>query len=463
MTEVLQRARAAADRIEAAERKGLHAVLAFDRQVLEGEAQRVGAAEAHGPLRGLAVGVKDNIATLEYPTTCGSRILEGYRSPYEATVVKRLKHAGALIACKTNLDEFAMGSSTEHSAFGRTTHPERPELVPGGSSGGSAALVAAGAVDAALGSETGGSVRQPAAFCGVVGIKPTYGRVSRYGLVAFGSSLDQVGVVGKDVETAGNVLSAISGRDPHDATSADRDPLAPAAPPGDLRGFTIGIPSEYFPNDLDGGVRAGCARAIDLMREAGAAIQPVSLAHTGLAIPTYYIIAPAEASSNLARYDGVRYGPRYAPEAADVQGMYRATRGVGFGPEVRRRIIVGTYVLSAGYYDAYYRKALRARRLIAQDFEQAFSGGVDLVFTPSTPTTAFRAGEKLEDPIAMYLADVFSCPANLAWLAAMSLPVGRSNGLPIGGQFIAPPFGEARMLQAASVLERLVDKAAEVR
>jgi aspartyl-tRNA(Asn)/glutamyl-tRNA(Gln) amidotransferase subunit A len=462
VTDLLGRAREAADRIEAAEQQGLHAVLAFDRQVLEAEARRVAGIPA-GALRGLAIGVKDNITTLEYPTTCGSRILEGYRSPYEATVIRRLKQAGAMIACKTNLDEFAMGSSTEHSAFGRTTHPERPELVPGGSSGGSAALVASGAVDAALGSETGGSVRQPAAFCGVVGIKPTYGRVSRYGLVAFGSSLDQVGVVGRDVETAGRVLSAISGRDPHDATSADREPLTLAPPPEDLDGFTIGVPREYFPDHLDGGVRAGCGRAIELMRNAGATVKPVSLPHTGLAIPTYYIIAPAEASSNLARYDGVRYGPRHVPAEGDVQAMYRATRGVGFGPEVRRRIIVGTYVLSAGYYDAYYRKALKARRLIAGDFEDAFAGGVDLLFTPTAPTTAFAAGEKLEDPVAMYLADVFVCPTNLAWVTAMSVPVGRSEGLPVGGQFIGPQFGEARMLQAAALLERLVDRAAEVR
>jgi len=463
VTTPVERARQAADRIEAVERGGLHAVLAFDRDLLLQQAARLNAAGTDGPLRGLVIGVKDNIATLEYPTTCGSRILEGYRSPYEATAIKRLKAAGALIACKTNLDEFAMGSSTEHSAFGRTRHPEQPDLVPGGSSGGSAALVAAGAVDAALGSETGGSVRQPAAFCGIVGIKPTYGRVSRYGLVAFGSSLDQIGVCGRDVETAGRVLCAISGRDPHDATSADRDPLAFPELPGDLRGFTIGVPREYFPDDLDAGVRDGCRRAIARMRDAGATVQPVSLPHTGLAIPTYYILAPAEASSNLARYDGVRYGPRYAPPEGDVQAMYRATRGVGFGPEVRRRIIVGTYVLSAGYYDAYYRKALRARWLIAQDFDQAFAGGVDLLFTPSAPTTAFRAGEKLEDPVAMYLADVFSCPANLAWVTAMSVPVGRSNGLPVGGQFIGPQFGEARMLQAASVLERLVDPRAEVR
>ena len=463
MTALAERARVAADRIEAAERRGLHAVLAFDRNVLLEQATKLDAAPTDGALTGLVIGVKDNIATLEYPTTCGSRILEGYRSPYEATAIKRLKRAGALIACKTNLDEFAMGSSTEHSAFGRTQHPEQPDLVPGGSSGGSAALVASGGADAALGSETGGSVRQPASFCGIVGIKPTYGRVSRYGLVAFGSSLDQIGMFGRDVRTAGRVLCAISGRDPNDATSADRPPLEFPEIPNDLLGFTIGVPKEYFPDDLDAGVRAACDRAIAHLRKAGAKIKQVSLPHTGLAIPTYYILAPAEASSNLARYDGVRYGPRYAPGEGDVQAMYRATRGVGFGPEVRRRIIVGTYVLSAGYYDAYYRKALRARWLIARDFDSVFAGGVDLLFTPSTPTTAFRAGDKLEDPVAMYLADVFSCPANLAWVTALSVPVGRSDGLPVGGQFIAPQFGEARMLQAASVLEALVDRAAEVR
>jgi len=463
VTALAERARVAADRIEAAERRGLHAVLAFDRNVLLEQATKLDAAPTDGALTGLVIGVKDNIATLEYPTTCGSRILEGYRSPYEATAIKRLKRAGALIACKTNLDEFAMGSSTEHSAFGRTQHPEQPDLVPGGSSGGSAALVASGGADAALGSETGGSVRQPASFCGIVGIKPTYGRVSRYGLVAFGSSLDQIGMFGRDVRTAGRVLCAISGRDPNDATSADRPPLEFPEIPNDLLGFTIGVPKEYFPDDLDAGVRAACDRAIAHLRKAGAKIKQVSLPHTGLAIPTYYILAPAEASSNLARYDGVRYGPRYAPGEGDVQAMYRATRGVGFGPEVRRRIIVGTYVLSAGYYDAYYRKALRARWLIARDFDSVFAGGVDLLFTPSTPTTAFRAGDKLEDPVAMYLADVFSCPANLAWVTALSVPVGRSDGLPVGGQFIAPQFGEARMLQAASVLEALVDRAAEAR
>ncbi len=461
MTGIAQRAAQAADRIEAAERRGLNAVLAFDRGVLLEQARAVEQSAIRGPLAGMVVGVKDNIATLEYPTTCGSRILQGYRSPFEATAIKRLKARGALIACKTNLDEFAMGSSTEHSAYGRTQHPEDPSRVPGGSSGGSAALVAAGAVDAALGSETGGSVRQPAAFCGIVGIKPTYGRVSRYGLVAFGSSLDQIGVLARDVETAGRVLEAISGADPRDATSADRPPFVLPAPPADLSGMTIGVPREYFPPDLDPGVRAACERALARMREAGAQVREVSLPHTAIAIATYYILAPAEASSNLARYDGVRYGPRLSPPDGDVQAMYRATRGAGFGPEVRRRIIVGTYVLSAGYYEAYYRKALKARRLIAQDFERAFAAGVDLLFTPTAPTTAFRAGEKLEDPVAMYLADVFVCPTNLAWLPAVSVPVGRAEGLPVGGQFIAPHFGEGAMLQAAAVLERLMKDAGE--
>jgi aspartyl-tRNA(Asn)/glutamyl-tRNA(Gln) amidotransferase subunit A len=408
-----------------------------------------------GALAGVPVVVKDNICTLEYTTSCGSRILEGYRSPFEATAVTRLKDAGAVIAGKTNCDEFAMGSSTEHSAYGRTHHPLDPERVPGGSSGGSAALVGAGAVPAALGSETGGSVRQPAAFCGVVGIKPTYGRVSRFGLVAFGSSLDQIGVFGRTVDDAARVLSAISGRDPLDATCEDRGPLALPAPPENLQGFVVGIPKEYFPPDLDPGVRRACERTIMLMKELGAAIRDVSLPHTPYAIPTYYIIAPAEASSNLARYDGVRYGPRF-DGSSDLRALYQRTRGTGFGPEVRRRILIGTYVLSSGYYDAYYRRAQRMRALIAQDFRKVFDHGVDLLFTPSTPSPAFRAGEKLEDPVAMYLADIFTVTANLAGLPAMTLPIGRASGLPIGGQLIAPAFLEDEMLEAAFALERVV-------
>jgi aspartyl-tRNA(Asn)/glutamyl-tRNA(Gln) amidotransferase subunit A len=429
-------------------------------EVREALAAQARTAPATGPLAGVPVVVKDNICTLEYGTGCGSRILEGYRSPFDATAIARLKSAGALIAGKTNCDEFAMGSSTEHSAYGRSLHPLDPERVPGGSSGGSAALVGAGVVPAALGSETGGSVRQPAAFCGVVGIKPTYGRVSRYGLVAFGSSLDQIGVFGRTVSDAGRVLAVISGRDPFDSTCEDRDPLPVPAAPENLQGFVIGIPKEYFPPDLDPGVRRACERTIKLLKDLGASVREVSLPHTAYAIPTYYIIAPAEASSNLARYDGVRYGPRPAG-AVDVRALYRATRGQGFGPEVRRRVLIGTYVLSAGYYDAYYRRAQRMRSLIAQDFRNVFDRGVDLLFTPSTPTPPFKAGEKLGDPVAMYLADIFTVTANLAGLPALTLPIGRVDGLPVGGQLIAPAFLEDEMLEAAFTLERVVASEAE--
>jgi aspartyl-tRNA(Asn)/glutamyl-tRNA(Gln) amidotransferase subunit A len=348
-----------------------------------------------------------------------------------------------------------MGSSTEHSAYGRSIHPIDKTRVPGGSSGGSAALVAAGAVPAALGSETGGSVRQPASFCGVVGIKPTYGRVSRYGLVAFGSSLDQIGALGRSVHDAARVLSVISGRDPKDATCEDRDPLRLPTVPESLQGFVIGLPREYFPTDLDPAVRRACDRAIRLMKEQGAAVREVSLPHTQYAVPTYYVIAPAEASSNLARFDGVRYGPR-AEDAGDVRALYRKTRGEGFGAEVRRRILVGTYVLSAGYYEAYYRRAQQMRALIAQDFRNAFDRGVDLLFTPTTPTPAFKAGEKLADPVSMYLSDIFTVTANLAGLPAISVPIGRVKGLPVGGQFIGQAFLEDEMLEAAYALERVV-------
>ncbi|MGH7537853.1 MAG: Asp-tRNA(Asn)/Glu-tRNA(Gln) amidotransferase subunit GatA [Gemmatimonadales bacterium] len=443
----------AADRLAQAE--ALHALLtpiADVRTSLAAQAERVDRA---GALAGMPVAVKDNICTLDFTTSCGSRILEGYRSPFDATAIARLRAAGALIAGKTNGAEFAMGSSPEHSAYGRTHHPLDPERVPGGSSGGSAALVAAGAVPTALGSETGGSVRQPAAFCGVVGIKPSYGRVSRYGLVAFGSSLDQIGVVGWSVAETARVLSVISGRDPLDATCEDRDPLPVPAAPEDLQGFVIGVPKEYFPPDLDPGVRRACERVLRTIKELGAAVREVSLPHTAYAIPTYYILAPAEASSNLARYDGVRYGPRF-DGAADVRALYRSTRGRGFGAEVRRRILVGTYVLSSGYYDAYYRRAQRMRALIAQDFRAVFDHGVDLLFTPATPTPAFRAGEKLGDPVAMYLADIFTVTANLAGLPAMTVPIGRVDGLPVGGQLIAPSFLEDEMLEAAFALERAV-------
>jgi aspartyl-tRNA(Asn)/glutamyl-tRNA(Gln) amidotransferase subunit A len=446
-------AKAAADRLVKAKR--LNALLTPPKELRKSLAAQAAAARPTGVLYGMPVAVKDNICTLEFTTTCGSKILEGYRSPYEATVITKLKAAGALIAGKTNCDEFAMGSSTEHSAYGRVLHPSDKARVPGGSSGGSAALVAAGAVPAALGSETGGSVRQPASFCGVVGIKPTYGRVSRYGLVAFGSSLDQIGVFGRSVHDAARVLSVISGRDARDATCEDRDPLRLPTVPESLQGFVIGLPREYFPADLDPAVRRACDRAVRLMKELGAAVREVSLPHTAYAVPTYYVIAPAEASSNLARYDGVRYGPRF-DGAADIRALYRATRGEGFGPEVRRRILVGTYVLSAGYYDAYYRRAQQMRALVAQDFRNAFDRGVDLLFTPTTPTPAFKAGEKVNDPVAMYLSDIFTVTANLVGLPGLSLPIGRVKGLPIGGQFIGQAFLEDEMLEAAYALERAV-------
>jgi len=458
-TEALASAKAAADRLVKAKR--LNACLTPPKDLRKSLLQQAQAAHPSGVLYGMPVAVKDNICTLEFTTTCGSKVLKAYRSPFEATAVAKLRAAGALIAGKTNCDEFGMGSSTEHSAYGRTLHPTDKVRVPGGSSGGSAALVAAGAVPTALGSETGGSVRQPASFCGVVGIKPTYGRVSRYGLVAFGSSLDQIGVLGRSVHDAARVLSVISGRDPKDSTCEDRDPLRLPTVPESLQGFVIGIPKEYFPPDLDAGVRRACDRAIRLLKELGAAVRDVSLPHTSYAVPTYYIIAPAEASSNLARYDGARYGPRFDGQL-DVRSLYRRTRGEGFGPEVRRRILVGTYVLSSGYYDAYYRKAQQMRALIAQDFRNVFDRGVDLLFTPTTPSSAFKAGEKLADPVAMYLSDIFTVTANLAGVPALSLPVGRIKGLPIGGQFIGQAFLEDEMLEAAYALERVVPAGEDV-
>ena len=441
----------------------LNATLSWSQELLDAEAARVDRMSTPGPVAGMPLALKDNIVTVEQPSTCASRILEGYTSPFNATVVERLRAAGAMIAAKANMDEFAMGSSTEHSAFGRVQHPLDPSRVPGGSSGGSAALVAAGVVPAALGSETGGSVRQPASFCGVVGVKPSYGRVSRYGLVAFGSSLDCISVFGNTVDNAARVLSVISGLDPLDATTVDRPPMAVPAPRSDLRGLTVGLPREYFPPDLDAGVAAALRSVIERARQLGAEVREVSLPNSSYAVPTYYIIAPAEAAANLARYDGVRYGVRRAVPDGDIQALYRATRGQGFGAEVQRRILVGTYVLSAGYYDAYYKKAQQVRSLIAEDFRQAFASGIDLLLTPTTPTPAFKAGEKTEDPVAMYLADIFVCPINLAGLPALNLPAGRSEGLPVGAQLIAPAFEEERLLAAAAALERVIPAAEEVR
>jgi aspartyl-tRNA(Asn)/glutamyl-tRNA(Gln) amidotransferase subunit A len=437
-------------------RDGLNAILWSDEATARHQAAdvetRLGDSQP-GTLLGVPVAVKDNIATLELPTTCASRILTGYVSPYEATVVKRLRHAGAVVVAKTNMDEFAMGSSNEYSAYGPVRNPLAPDRVPGGSSGGSAATVAAGIVPIALGSETGGSVRQPAAFCGIVGVKPTYGRVSRYGLVAFASSLDQVGVFGRTVDDAALGLGAIAGRDSFDSTSADVEvPRYTEAATRSLDGVVIGRPKEYFPEDLDPRIQARCDRALDTYRSLGAEVRDVSLPRTGLAIPVYYIIAPAEASSNLARFDGVRYGLRITGDG--LRGMYEATRSQGFGPEVTRRIVLGTYVLSAGYYDAYYKKAQQVRTLIAEDFHTTFASGVDLLFTPTTPSPAFPIGSKAADPYEMYLSDIFTVTANLAGLPAMSLPIGRVDGLPVGGQLLAPHFREADMFAAAYGLER---------
>jgi len=421
-------------------------------------AQEAGVSQDDGrgsfPLAGVPVAVKDNLCTLDLPTTCASRFLEGYRSPYEATVVRRLRAAGGRVVGKTNLDEFGMGSSTENSAFGPTRNPRDPSRVPGGSSGGSAAAVAAGIAPCALGSDTGGSVRQPAALCGVVGVKPTYGRVSRYGLVAFASSLDQVGTFGASVADAALLLEAISGHDPRDSTSA-------RLPAPDLVGHledgvagkVVGIPDEYVPDTLDPEIRARIDEASRHLAAAGARIRRVSLPHTRYAVPTYYVLATAEASSNLARYDGVRFGVR-SPEARATQEVYEASRSRGFGPEVVRRIILGTFGLSAGYHDQYYGRAQRVRALIARDFRRVWADGVDFLLTPTSPTPAFPLGERSDDPVSMYLSDIFTVTANLAGIPAVSVPAGSTHGLPCGAQLLSPAWHEAPLLAAARTLER---------
>jgi aspartyl-tRNA(Asn)/glutamyl-tRNA(Gln) amidotransferase subunit A len=444
-------------------RDELNIILWSDEKAALAEAEtlsaQLGGGSSGGVLAGVPIAVKDNIATLGLPTTCASKILAGYVSPYEATAITRLREEGAIIVAKTNMDEFAMGSSTENSAYGPTRNPIDIRRVPGGSSGGSAAAVASGIVPIALGSETGGSVRQPAAFCGIVGVKPTYGRVSRFGLVAFASSLDHISAFGRNVDDAALAIEVIAGPDPQDSTSADvpvpsyREQLVSLLTvPNPLDGVTVGVPREYFPANLDEGIKRLCDRALDHLRKLGASVKEVSLPHTSLAIPVYYIIAPAEASSNLARFDGVRYGLRI--EGNDgLREMYEATRSAGFGPEVTRRILLGTYVLSAGYYDAYYRKAQAVRSLITRDFTNAFSRGVDVLFTPTTPTPAFPIGS-ISDPYEMYLSDIFTATANLAGIPAMSMPIGRSNNLPVGGQIMADHFAEPKMFRVAYALEQ---------
>ncbi len=413
-------------------------------------------ATSRSPVQGIPLAVKDVLCTAGVPTTCGSRILEDFVPPYDATAVARLRAAGMVLLGKTNTDEFAMGSSTENSAFFPTCNPWDLSRVPGGSSGGSAAAVAAGECLGALGTDTGGSVRQPAAFCGVVGLKPTYGRVSRYGLVAFASSLDQVGVLAKDVTDAAILLGVIAGHDPLDSTSADVPvPDYTAALTGDIRGMRVGVPGEYFIPGMQAEVEAAVRAAVEKLAELGAEIEEVSLPHTEYALPVYYLIAPAEASANLARYDGVRYGLRV--EAGDLEETYRATRGAGFGPEVKRRIMLGTYALSAGYYDAYYLKAQKVRTLIKQDFDRAFER-VDVLVAPTTPTTAFRLGEKVDDPLQMYLSDIFTLSVNLAGICAISLPCGfDAQGLPIGMQVMGPAFGEEAILRVAHAYEQATE------
>jgi len=444
--------RAELDRLEALQPR-LQAFLSFDRERALSKAREVdrrrAQGEALGPLAGVPLAVKDNLCTTFGATTCASKILAPFHSRYNAHVVDRLEAADGIILGKTNLDEFAMGSSTENSAYFPTRNPWDTTRVAGGSSGGSCAAVAARIVPGALGSDTGGSIRQPAAMCGVVGLKPTYGRVSRYGLVAFGSSLDQIGPIATDVRDVALLLQVIAGHDPRDSTSVDRpvpDYVEPLGRP--LRGTRLGVSAEYFGEGLDAEVRRAVEAAIEFMHEAGAKVIPIDLPHTKYAIACYYIIAPAEASSNLARFDGVHYGYRTATPA-DIFDLYASSRGEGLGAEVKRRIMLGTYALSSGYYDAYYLKAMKVRTLIKRDFDRAFEG-VDAIVSPVSPTTAFRVGEKSDDPLAMYLSDIYTISANLAGICGISLPCGfDAKGLPIGLQLMGPPFGEEKLLAIA--------------
>jgi aspartyl-tRNA(Asn)/glutamyl-tRNA(Gln) amidotransferase subunit A len=448
MDQVEDRVRAflSCDRVDA-----LRQADAADRALAEG------VTHAERPLLGVPIAVKDLIAVRGQPLGCGSRILDGFVSPYDATVVKRLRTAGAIIFGRLNMDEFAMGSSTENSAYQPTTNPWDSSRIPGGSSGGSAASVVVGETFGALGSDTGGSIRQPAAFCGCVGLKPTYGRVSRYGLVAFASSLDQIGPLARDTADAALLLRSIASWDELDSTSV-REPVPDyiGALDRGVKGLRLGVPRDYMVAGLDPEVRALTQSAIEQLAALGAEIEEISLPHTDYAIATYYIIATAEASSNLARFDGVRYGKRV--EGGDPIELYCRTRGQGFGAEVKRRIILGTYVLSSGYYDAYYLKAQRVRTLIRRDFQEAFKR-VDAIVGPTTPMPAFRLGEKLADPLQMYLTDIFTVPCNLAGICGMSVPCGftRSPKLPVGLQLLGKPFGEAELLRVGRAYEQATE------
>jgi len=405
-------------------------------------------------LAGIPVAVKDNMCTEGIRTSCGSQILGNYVPPYTATVVKKLEAAGAIIVGKTNLDEFAMGSSTENSSFGPARNPHNPAYVPGGSSGGSAVTVAAGHVPVSLGSDTGGSIRQPASFCGIVGLKPTYGRVSRYGLVAFASSLDQIGPFATNVRDAARTLQVISGHDRHDSTAANAEvPDYLSALTGDIKGLRVGVPPECFGEGLDSEVKASVEATIAKLKDRGAEIVEISLPHTKYVVAVYYLIATAEASSNLARFDGVRYGLR-AEEPVSLSDLYRRTRDLGFGPEVKRRIMLGTFALSSGYYDAYYEKAQRVRAMLANDFAEAFRK-CDVIATPTAPTPPFKIGEKSDDPLAMYLGDIYTVTINLAGVPAVSIPCGMSSArLPLGLQLIGNHFDEARLLNTAYSFEQ---------
>lgn len=418
---------------------------------------KIAAGEEIGPLAGIPIAIKDNMCTEGIPTTCASKILQNFVPPYESTVTQKLQAAGAVILGKTNLDEFAMGSSTENSAYQLTANPWDLERVPGGSSGGSAAAVASEEAVVALGSDTGGSIRQPASFCGVVGMKPTYGLVSRYGLVAYASSLDQIGPFGRTVKDAAILLNAIAGYDPKDATSLNveiPDYTASLKPHLRPRGkMKVGVIKETFGSGLDPVVERAVTKAIDVLQSLGAEIQVISCPRFRYGLPTYYIIAPSEASANLARYDGVKYGFR-SPDAENLIEMYAKTRAEGFGAEVKRRIMVGTYALSAGYYDAYYLKAQKVRTLIKEDFDRAFTQ-VEVLVCPTSPTTAFKAGEKTADPLSMYLSDLMTIPVNLAGLPALSIPCGfDEQGLPIGMQLIGKVLGEGRLLEVAHAYEQ---------
>lgn len=411
--------------------------------------------KAVSPLHGVPLAIKDVICTKDVRTTCGSRMLETFVPPYDATVIVRLHEAGSILLGKTNCDEFAMGSSNENSAFYSTRNPWNLERVPGGSSGGSAAVVAACEAPGSLGTDTGGSIRQPASLCGVTGLKPTYGRVSRYGLVAYASSLDQIGPFAWNVADIALLLQTIAGHDPLDSTSVPHEvPDYTQALTGDLRGLRVGVPKEYFVEGMEAGVEQTTRTAIEALKQQGAELVDVSLPHTSYALPCYYIIATAEASSNLNRYDGVRYGSRVAGES--MWDEIEKTRGQNFGAEVRRRIMLGTYALSAGYYDAYYRRAQQVRTLIRRDFEAAFQQ-VDVLATPTSPTVAFRIGDKVDDPIAMYLSDIFTLTVNLAGLPGLVVPCGFSENMPVGLQLIGKPFDEATLLRVGDAYQRITD------